>query len=100
MTLHGSVTVAAAGTAAKLGDGASTTAKAAAWILLQAGRNNAGRIFIGGSTVSSSSFGAELSAGDSLSMPPCLAPNTYNLDHIFLDADNSGNLVTFIYEIV
>ncbi|KKM05254.1 hypothetical protein LCGC14_1755960 [marine sediment metagenome] len=55
---------------------------------------------MGDSTVSSSSFGLELGAGDSLSMPPCLAPNTYNLSSIFVNAANNGDLVTFLYEVV
>ena len=100
MTLHGSVTVAVAGTAVKLGDGTFITLKAAAWVLIQASQNNTGRIFVGDSTVSSSSFGIQLSAGDSVSMPPCLAPNTYNLDNIFVNAENNGDLVTFLYEVV
>ena len=41
-----------------------------------------------------------MSAGDSLSMPPCLAPNTYNLDNIFINAEDAGDLVTFLYEVV
>ena len=100
MTLHGSVTVTVAGTAVRLGDGTSLTSKAAAWVLMQAGQNNTGRIFVGGSTVSSSDFGVTMSASDSLSMPPCLAPNTYNLDNIFVNAENNGDLVTFLYEVV
>jgi len=100
LTLHGSVTVTAAGTAVPLSAGTSLASKAAAWVLIQAGRNNTGRIFVGDSTVSSSSFGLELGAGDSLSMPPCLAPNTYNLSSIFVNAANNGDLVTFLYEVV
>ncbi|KKN18834.1 hypothetical protein LCGC14_0951750 [marine sediment metagenome] len=89
-----------AGTAVTLGSGTSLTSKAAAWVLIQANSTNTGRIFVGDNSVSSSSFGVAVSAGDSLDMPPCHAPNVYNLDQIFIDAEDDNDSVTFIYEVV
>ena len=100
MTHQGSVTVSAAGTRVTLGSGTALPSKSAAWVLIQAKTTNTGRIFIGDSSVSSSSFGVELSALDSLSMPPCEVPNVYDLGHIFIDAADNGDGVTFLFEVV
>ena len=100
MTRHGTVTVTVAGTAVTLGSGTSLTSKAAAWVLIQSSSTNVGRIFVGDSSVSSSSFGIAVSAGDSLDMPPCHAANVYDLNQVFIDAENNGDKVTFLYEVV
>ncbi len=100
MTRHGSVTIATAGTSATLGSGTTLASKAAAWVIIQANPTNTGRIFIGDSRVSSSSFGVQMNASDSLDMPPCHAPNVYDLNQIFIDAEDNGDSVTFLYEVV
>ena len=59
-------------------------------ITVKAKATNTGLIYVGGSTVTSST-GFILSAGDSVSM------ETNNLDDIYLDSSVNGEGVSFLY---
>lgn len=58
--------------------------------IIQAPSTNAGNIFVGGSNVSSTIFGAELQAGQSTGIA------IDNTDNIWVDTSNSGDDVAFI----
>jgi hypothetical protein len=80
---HGSKNVASAGTAEQL------PAQSGHEVLIIAKKENTGYVYVGGSTVSSTSFGADLVAKESISLPI----NNANLAYI--DADVSGEGVTY-----
>ena len=80
------VDVVTAGTAVPL----SATQIAAAWVFVQAKAANTGKIHVGSSAVSSTSKQVELSATDGYTFPTSSVPNIYDLQEIFIDADNDG----------
>ena len=72
----------------------------AAWVTVQSKAANTGKVYIGDSTVSSASFGVELSAaGDSFSFPVMMGQNLHNLTRIFIDVDTDGEGVTVLFGI-
>ncbi len=81
---HGNKNVATAGTAVQI------DSQPCKEVTIIAKRKNRGLIYIGGSTVSSSSFGADLAARDSITL------KVSNVNLIYIDADNSGEGVTYI----
>jgi len=81
---HGSQDVATAGTSEQLPD---QTCKE---VTIIAKENNTGNIYIGGSTVSSTSYGAKLSTLDSITL------SISNTNLIYIDSDNNGEGVTYI----
>lgn len=95
MTYNGGKTVAAAGTAERL----LTECNPCFTLTVQAvqpdGDANSDEIYIGGSTVSSTS-GLKLQPGDVYTFPP-QETNSYNVEDIWIDAATSGDGVVFIY---
>ena len=89
----GSATVAAHGTRVPLSATAKTMAN---WITFYAKAGNSGNIYIGGSTVSSTS-GAIMGQGDAFVTWPMVAFNAYDLNQIYIDSDNDGEGVQFVY---
>lgn len=82
---NGKTTVTTPGTAVQV---ASTTAIGS--ITVKALASNAGKIYVGTSSVSSSN-GFQLAAGDSVSL------DINDPSKVWLDADNAGEGVTYIY---
>ena len=80
----GQKTVAAAGTAEVLGSSTATQS-----IIVKALAGNTGNIYVGGSGVTSSN-GFVLAAGDTVSI------DTDNLSDVYIDADNSGEGVSYL----
>ena len=93
--INNGVDVPAAGTAVPL----SATRIAAVWVFLQAKVANTGKIYVGTSDVSSTSFGVELSSLDGYAIPPTSALNIYDLSDIYIDAGVSGDGVTVHYAV-
>lgn len=64
-------------------------------VLITALQTNAGAIHVGGSTIAAGR-GTPLFAGDTMTFPPH-EMNIYDLQTIFLDADNNGEGVSYTY---
>ena len=69
---------------------AATTPTKAGWVLVQARSTNTGTIRIGDSTITSSAGGSVLVAGASIMYPWNGAPNTYDLQGIFIISSAGG----------
>lgn len=82
---HGITTVTTAGEAVQLNSNLACRE-----VLIIALRTNTGFIYIGGSTVSSSSYGAELEAKDSITL------QVSNLNLIYIDSSVSSEGVSYI----
>ena len=91
--IDGGVDVASAGTAIPL----ASTRITAPFVTIQAKIANVGVIFLGGSNVSSTSFGIQLASGDSYTFPPVADIALYDLREIFIDAANDGEGITVLY---
>lgn len=92
MIYDGSATLAAAGTRQRL----VSTRTPAAWITFQPGSSNSGSIYIGGSTVSSTS-GLSMLVGDSVVSWPVADINMYDLHEIWFDGSSTNDTVQFVY---
>jgi hypothetical protein len=79
----------------------ASSATLAVSVMIQAKSTNTGPIYIGGSTVSSTSYGARLTAGNSLSieMPDMGMGGSYEVDlsEIYIDAGTNGEGVSVVY---
>lgn len=82
---HGEATVTTAGNRVQLPDVACSE------VTITAKRGNTGYIYAGGAAVSSTSYGKELDATESLTL------RVANLDQIWLDASVNGEGVTYLY---
>jgi len=82
---HGEQDVSTAGTSVQLPDIACRE------VTITAKRDNTGTIYVGGTSVSSTSYGTYLNAGDSLTKP------VENANLIHIDADEGGDGVVFCY---
>lgn len=82
---HGSHDVTAAGTAEQL------ATQSCREITITAKDDNSGKIYIGDSTVSDSSFGTFLRSSDSVTI------SVVNTDMIYIDADNDGEGIVYYY---
>lgn len=88
--------VAAAGSGQQISSSNLTVLSA----VIQAKPGNTGNVFIGGSTVSSSSYGVVLSPGESLSLSKdALKPSSsgINLAEVYIDAATTSDGVTIFY---
>lgn len=105
MIYHGSKTVTAAGTAEPL----SAASIRCAWITFFSRRvngvANTGEVRIGGRaqgqtiapTAIAAGTGCPLSPGDAAVAWPAGPPGMYDLAHVYVDADTSGDGVQYIY---
>ena len=64
---------------------------------IQAKQTNAGEVYVGGDTVSSSD-GGQLLAGDSITFPVVARWYKYNLKDVWVDAATDGDGVVFVAE--
>lgn len=87
------ITVAAAGTRVQV----ISTRTAAAWIAVQAYPANGGKIYVGGSDVSSTVYDVVLSAGQGFVYPPMSEINAYDLSQLYADTSNNGDSVRVLY---
>jgi len=87
------VTVAAAATRVQF----SSTRQAAAWVGVQAYPANGGKIYVGGSDVSSTVYDVALSAGQGFVYPAVADINGYDLAQLYADTSNSGDSVRVVY---
>lgn len=74
---------------------ASSTTKAV-WYIIQAPSANTGKVYVGGSTVTTST-GAYLSAGDSLSAPPQGGAAAYDLSNTYIACTQAADTITYFY---
>jgi len=74
---------------------ASSTTKAV-WYVIQTPTSNGGKIYVGGSNVTTST-GTALSAGDSLSAPPQGNSAAYDLAKTYIACTVNTDSVTYIY---
>lgn len=96
-----SVTITVAGTPVPL----TATRAPAAWVIIQAAKNNAGSVYIGGSeggqaaptNGTTTTNAIELAKGDSLTLPSMGIADSYNLAGISANADTNGDKVRVIY---
>lgn len=106
--LHsGRATVVAAGTKVPLSS--SSTPEMASWITVVGDLSNTGTVYVGDSTVKNAAGGAKTYIGHPLVKPAAGAqpnflnireiggPTIYDLRYIYIDADTSGDTVTFNY---
>ncbi len=89
---NGSKTVTTSGTPVPL----SATKVMCNWILMHPLAANTGIIYIGGSTVTSTS-GVAMGVGNSDVLWPSAGSNMYDLSTIYIDASVSGEGIQFIY---
>lgn len=80
----GVVNVTTAGTKVQLSDIACRE------VIIIAKRTNTGYIYVGGNTVSSTSYGAELAAKDSITIP------VNNVNKIYIDSSVSGEGISYV----
>ena len=92
MVYDGSRTVTTAGTRVTL----VSTRTPAAWVIVQANHDNTDAVYVGGSTVSSTR-GARLLAGDSVTIPQMAGVGAYDLQTVYVDAAVGGEGVRYIY---
>lgn len=88
---HGQDSVATAGTAVQLNGGTSLPIPDGAPIAIRADAGNAGNIYVGDSTVSSSN-GFILGAGESVTL------HVTDVTDVSIDADNAGEGVSWVVE--
>ena len=106
--LHsGAATVLTAGTKVPLST--SSTPEMASWITIVGDISNTGTVYVGDSTVQNASGGAKTYIGHPLVKPAAGAqpnfinireiggPTIYDLRTIYVDADTSGDRITFNY---
>jgi hypothetical protein len=82
---NGSQTVSSSGTAVQLGTPTAITS-----ITIRATSTNSGKIYVGTSSVDSTN-GFQLSPSETVSL------DISNLGTVYIDADNNGSSVTYIY---
>ena len=89
------VTVTTAGTPVQV----STTRIPAAWVNIMGALDNAGSIFIGDSNVSSTQGQAAGAGGGAGSpqYPPVSGISPYNLEDIYIDSANNGDIAQVTY---
>lgn len=94
---HDNITVAAAGTAVAL----AANPKLVRSLQIQANQTNSNSIYVGDSTVSSSSFGTELTAGNTLTIE---APemgmggaDDIDISLIYIDSAINGDAISITY---
>jgi hypothetical protein len=107
--LHsGSATVAVAGTKVPLSN--SSTPEMASWVTIVGDISNTGTVYVGDATVKNASGGAKTYIGHPLVKPAAPGdqpnfinireiggPTIYDLRYIYVDADTSGDRITFNY---
>ena len=99
-TLLATATVSAANTATRItaGESSPTTRIAAGSCVIQAKSDNAAVIYVGDSTVQSSTAkGIELAAGSTLTMSSEPSPNGLNLADIYFASTSSTAKVNVLY---
>lgn len=74
----------------------TTTNVKFAWGVLLAPSGNTGVLYIGDSTVSSTT-GAYLNSGDSLNLPPLSNTYAFNTNDIFFACSNSADSIQYVY---
>lgn len=89
--VHGQDTVSTSGTAVQLNGGTSQHIPNGAALVVRANGGNAGVIYVGDSSVSSSN-GFELAAGESVSL------HVDDVDAVWIDAASGGDGVSWIVE--
>lgn len=88
----GQDTVTTAGNAVQLNGGTSISVPDGASVAVRANSDNTGTVYIGDSTVSAST-GFEKTPGDGVSI------NVEDVSSIYVDADNSGDGVSWLVEV-
>lgn len=88
------ITVSSAGTRQAI----SGTSILASSVCIEAKSTNAGKIYVGGSSVSSSS-GIELSAGQAICFEPSEGLDVVDLTEVYIDASTSSQVAKIVYTI-
>ena len=74
----------------------STTQTKATWVIVQAPSANAGSVYVGNISVSTSK-GVYITSAQSLPLPAAANTQPYDLSQIYIACSNSNDTVTFLY---